>query len=85
MGAVNLETMSLLKRQRFLKRVRKGVHIFLNQTDGNYYGTLERNDTTAFPLFQSETDAQSFGLGNNNTIKINLKADPKQVFWFAYQ
>lgn len=84
MGAVDLETMSLLKRQRFLKRVRKGVHIY-RMPDGSIVGTLEKGDTKAFPLFQSETEAQSFGLGNNNTLRINLKEDPKQVFWFAYQ
>ena len=84
MGAVDFEGMSLFQRQRFLKRVRKGVHIY-KMPGGSIVGTLEKGDTKAFPLFQSESDAQSFGLGNNNTLKIKLKLDPKQVFWFAYQ
>ena len=83
MSAVDFESMSLFQRQRFLKRVRKGVHIFRHPS--GYAGTLERNDTKAFPLFKSETEAQSYGLGNNKTIKVKLKTDPKQVFWFAYQ
>lgn len=85
MSNIQFETMSLLKRERLLSKIRKGgVHIYQIGTN-EFAGKLDQHSPMTFPLFTSEKSAQDYGLGGNNTIKITLRKDPTKIFWFAYK
>lgn len=81
----DLTIMSKFKRDRYLEKVRKGVHIFQKPDDGTYLGTLDPESNQGFPLFKTEQEAIDYGVGNNKTLKITLRSDRTQTFWFAYQ
>lgn len=80
----DLTIMSKFKRDRYLEKVRKGVHIY-QQPDGIYFGRLDPQSREGFPLFKTEQEAIDYGVGNNKTLKITLRSDRTQTFWFAYQ
>ena len=80
--------MSKFKQDWLLDKIRNCTHIYRNPEDGTYVGSITRGDPRVFPmfpLFRSQQEAQDYGKGNNRTLRITLKQDRSEVFWFAYR
>jgi len=84
----NFKAMSKFKQDWLLEKIRKGIHIYRHPIEGTYLGSIEKGDPSGrpmFPLFRSQQEAQDYGKGDNRTLRITLKQDRSEVFWFAYR